>query len=85
MFPLAEATVNGDATRVRVEGPTIRTDEVAVDTAELQEFRWTDLEGLSARTPFQLRIRAVDDLPLLPTTWIERRPRWGSRLRGVPS
>ncbi len=58
---LAAATINGVAEGVELAGDTIISPAVNVDEIDKQEFRWTDVEGLSAKAPFQLRIRAVDD------------------------
>ena len=59
--PLSRATVNGDQRRVVLDGATLRTSSVAVEAGQEQEFRWTDIDGLSSKSPFKLRIRAVDD------------------------
>ena len=58
---LASATINGDAKGVELSGDTILSAAVSVDEVDKQEFRWTDVEGLSAKTPFQLHIRSMDD------------------------
>jgi hypothetical protein len=58
---LANATINGATAGVELSGDTILSSAVSVNEVDKQEFRWTDVEGLSAKTPFQLRIRSVDD------------------------
>jgi hypothetical protein len=59
--PLAEATVNGEPTGVELSGDRLASPPVLIDDMASQEFRWTDIEGLSAKSPFKLRIRALDD------------------------
>jgi hypothetical protein len=59
--PLAEATVNGERSGVELAGERLKSPPVLVEDAASQEFRWTDIEGLSAKSPFTLRIRAIDD------------------------
>ncbi len=61
--PLAAATVNGGDNGVNVHGEQLVTPTLEVADAATQEFRWTDIEGLSAKSPFQLRVRAIDDRP----------------------
>lgn len=58
---LASATINGAAGGVKLRGDTILSSSVSVDEVDKQEFRWTDVDNLSAKTPFQLRIRSVAD------------------------
>lgn len=58
---LAKASVNGRPDEVRVQGAQLESDAIAIDEEQPQELQWTDVEGLSAKSPFRLRIRAVDD------------------------
>lgn len=59
--PLASATVNGTERGIQVEGERILTAGLSIRNADQQEFRWTDVEGLSAKSPFKVRIRAIED------------------------
>ena len=58
---LRDASVNGQRVGVQVDGSRIQAPPVDIVQGQTQEFRWTDVEGLSAREPFRLQIRAVDD------------------------
>lgn len=58
---LARASINGTDEEVRLDGNVIESPRVFVDEAEDQEFTWTDVDGLSARAPFHLKIRSTDD------------------------
>ena len=39
----------------------IKTDPYLVNESNAHEFTWTDVEGLSAKQPFRLKIRSIDD------------------------
>jgi hypothetical protein len=59
--PLAKATVNGNGKGVQVHGESLTSPAVDVVDAAAQEYHWTDIEGLSSKSPFLLRIRGIDD------------------------
>lgn len=58
---LADASINGDASPARLQGSKIVTHPVSVSQPETHQFTWKDVVGLSAKQPFKLRIRPVDD------------------------
>lgn len=57
--PLSKATMDG--IDQRVEGDQVRTGAVAVQEDGERVFLWEDADGLSAREPLRLKVRAVDD------------------------
>ncbi|MCA9199565.1 MAG: hypothetical protein KDA87_18605 [Planctomycetales bacterium] len=58
---LAEATVDDQTDGIVLTGATIKLPPMEVSELARHELRWTDVDNLSARTPFQIRIRAVED------------------------
>ncbi|MCA9212700.1 MAG: hypothetical protein KDB27_06535 [Planctomycetales bacterium] len=58
---LREASINGAEDQVTLQGDTIKSPRVLVDETDDQQFTWTDVDGLSARAPFNLKIRPIDD------------------------
>lgn len=58
---LQEARINGSSEDVRLAGNVIESPRMLVDDAGDQEFTWKDVDGLTAKNPFKLRIRSVDD------------------------
>lgn len=60
---LAHATINGTADGVKVKGPAIESSQVEAEEQEAHVFSWQDVDGLTAKNPFRLRVRTVSDYP----------------------
>ncbi len=58
---LAQATVNGQTNGLQITGPQLEAPSVLIQEEQAQEIQWTDVDGLSAKSPFRLKLRAVDD------------------------
>ncbi len=56
---LTEATVSGS--RSKIDETRIMTDPIAIADSAAVEFQWKDELGLESKSPFTLRINAVDD------------------------
>ncbi len=56
---LAEATVDGQKTRI--DGPAFSTTPRLVESPHIQTFTWTDIHGLQAKSPLELRIAPKED------------------------
>ncbi len=69
---LDDAAVNGSKHGVTINGNVISSPQIAVDKSAEQEFTWVDVDGLSSKTPFRLKIRSLDDQA--PTLQCENLP-----------
>lgn len=69
---LNQAFINGSEADVTVRGNVIGSPKVAVDEVSEQEFSWVDVDNLSAKAPFRLKIRSVNDQE--PTLQCENLP-----------
>lgn len=58
---LARATLNGQNQGLHIQGAQLESSGILVQEEQAQEIQWTDIDGLSAKSPFRLKLRAVDD------------------------